>query len=273
MVDSNGVIPLELGGTGAKTASSALSNLGALGLSGGTLTNALNIAGIAGNPYAFTVEGLSTVGSVWAHSVMVNGTPRFRAGVAGIGGIVSYQIAGRNNGTDAFSTMLSVKPGSVVYTSENTTRASDGTLKAASPVIKVFSKGTYQTNDESEGCTVTRLATGQYLIEGCQGLNSDAAWGGIDGGFDIPTDRNRQPLIWLDYEVSADGSVLVKTYHRTHPDAPAFARNEIDGVSDGDPVDIPCDQFVSVRVEMPADSLYNQKLSAAELSMTADAGE
>ncbi|EPB4676733.1 hypothetical protein ACRQNJ_000336 [Enterobacter hormaechei] len=273
MVDSNGVIPLELGGTGAKTASSALSNLGALGLSGGTLTNALNIAGIAGNPYVFTVEGLSTVGSVWAHSVMVNGTPRFRAGVAGIGGIVSYQIAGRNNGTDAFSTMLSVKPGSVVYTSENTTRASDGTLKAASPVIKVFSKGTYQTNDESEGCTVTRLATGQYLIEGCQGLNSDAAWGGIDGGFDIPTDRNRQPLIWLDYEVSADGSVLVKTYHRTHPDAPAFARNEIDGVSDGDPVDIPCDQFVSVRVEMPADSLYNQKLSAAELSMTADAGE
>ncbi|WP_407223954.1 hypothetical protein [Enterobacter hormaechei] len=109
MVDSNGVIPLELGGTGAKTASSALSNLGALGLSGGTLTNALNIAGIAGNLFAFTVEGLSTVGSVWAHTVMVNGTPRFRAGVAGIGGAVSYQIAGRNNGTDAFSTMLSVK--------------------------------------------------------------------------------------------------------------------------------------------------------------------
>ena len=273
LVDSNGVIPLELGGTGAKTASSALSNLGALGLNGGTLTNSLNIAGIAGNPYAFTVEGLSTVGSVWAHTVMVNGTPRFRAGVAGIGGDVSYQIAGRNNGTDAFSTMLSVKPGSVVYTSENTTKASDGTLKAASPVIKVFSDGSYQTNDESEGCTVTRLATGEYRIEGCQGLNSDAAWGGIDGGFDIPTDRNKQPLIWLDYEVSADGSVLVKTYHRTHPDAPAFARNELEGVGDGDPVDIPRDQFVSVRVEMPADSLYNQKIRAAELAMTADAGE
>ncbi|MGM8417705.1 hypothetical protein ACS6GC_22750, partial [Enterobacter hormaechei subsp. xiangfangensis] len=150
---------------------------------------------------------------------------------------------------------------------------SDGTLKAASPVVAIFSNGSYRTNDESEGCTVTRLATGQYLVEGCQGLNSDAAWGGIDGGFDIPTDRNRQPLIWLDYEVNGDGSVLVKTYHRTHPDAPAFARNEIDGVGDGDPVDIPRDQFVSVRVEMPADSLYNQKLSAAELAMTADAGE
>ncbi|CAM6607056.1 hypothetical protein ENINCK431B_21720 [Enterobacter intestinihominis] len=160
-----------------------------------------------------------------------------------------------------------------LYSENNTTRASDGTLKAASPVVAIFSDGSYRTNDESEGCNVTRLATGEYRIEGCQGLNSDAAWGGIDGGFDIPTDRNRQPLIWLDYEVSADGSVLVKTYHRTHPDAPAFARNEIDGVSDGDPVDIPRDQYVSVRVEMPADSLYNQKLSAAELAMTADAGE
>lgn len=147
-----------------------------------------------------------------------------------------------------------------LYSENNTTRASDGTLKAASPVVKVFSDGTYQTNDESEGCTVTRLATGEYLVEGCEGLNSDAAWGGIDGGFDIPTDRNKQPLIWLDYEVNADGSVLVKTYHRTHPEAPAFARNELKGINDGDPVDIPRDQFVSIRVEMPADSLFNQRM-------------
>ncbi|EQB9978158.1 phage tail protein [Enterobacter hormaechei] len=197
------------------------------------------------------------------------------------GGYTSWQLAStsqglkyrQGNGTVSGLTNVGFSTTHTLYSTQNTTKASDGTLKAASPVIKVFSDGTYQTNDESEGCTVTRLATGQYLIEGCQGLNSDAAWGGIDGGFDIPNDRNKQPLIWLDYEVSADGSVLVKTYHRTHPDAPAFARNEIDGVSDGDPVDIPCDQFVSVRVEMPADSLYNQKLSAAELSMTADAGE
>ncbi|HBM2747353.1 TPA: phage tail protein, partial [Enterobacter hormaechei subsp. xiangfangensis] len=197
------------------------------------------------------------------------------------GGYTSWQLAStsqglkyrQGNGTVSGLTNVGFSTTHTLYSTQNTTKASDGTLKAASSVIKVFSDGTYQTNDESEGCTVTRLATGQYLIEGCQGLNSDAAWGGIDGGFDIPTDRNKQPLIWLDYEVSADGSVLVKTYHRSHPDAPAFARNEIDGVSDGDPVDIPCDQFVSVRVEMPADSLYNQKLSAAELAMSADAGE
>jgi len=143
----------------------------------------------------------------------------------------------------------------------NTTVDTNGFIKRASPVIKLFADGDYETNDESEGCTVTRLSVGEYLIEGCIGLNADAAWGGIDGGFDIPTDRNKQPLIWLDYEVNADGTVLVKIYHRAYPDAPAFARNEIEGLSDGDPIDIPRDQFVSVRVEMPADSLFNQQTS------------
>ena len=147
----------------------------------------------------------------------------------------------------------------ILYDDKNTVVDSNGFIKQASPVVKIFTDGKYETNDESEGVTVTRLDVGQYLIEGCKALNSDAAWGGIDGGFEIPTDRNKQPLIWLDYEVNADGSVLVKTYHREHPSAPAFARNERDGLADGGPVDIPADQFVSVRVEMPADSIWNQK--------------
>nr|MBA8419980.1 phage tail protein [Citrobacter freundii] len=108
-----------------------------------------------------------------------------------------------------------------------------------------------------------------YLIEGCMGLNADASWGGIDGGFDIPTDRNQQPRIWLDYKVNADGSVLVRTYHRVHSSAPEFAQNRIgntdtngvftETVADSEPVDIPADSFVSVRVEMPEDSIWNQK--------------
>lgn len=149
--------------------------------------------------------------------------------------------------------------GRTLWDTKNTAVDSNGFIKQASPVVKIFTDGKYETNDESEGVTVTRLDVGQYLIEGCKALNSDAAWGGIEGGFEIPTDRNKQPLIWLDYEVSADGSVLVKTYHRTHPDAPAFARNERDGLADGEPVDIPAHQFVSVRVEMPVDSIWNQK--------------
>lgn len=146
----------------------------------------------------------------------------------------------------------------------NTTVDASGFIKRASPIVKIFADGNFETNRESEGVTVTRQEKGVYLIEGCLGLNSDLAWGGMDGGFEIPLDRNKQPLIWLDFDVNANGSVLVKTYHRTHADAPAFARNETDGYENGDPIDIPADQFVSVRVEMPEDSIWNQELAKIE---------
>ena len=155
-----------------------------------------------------------------------------------------------------------------VYTTANTTNAADGTLKAASPVIQIFHEGSALTNAESKGCTVKRTGTGEYLVEGCMALNSDAAWGGIDGGFDIPKDRNGQALVWLDYEMNANGSILVKIFHRTYPDAPAFASNEKNGFSNGDPIDIPEDQYVSVRVEMPEDSILNLKVRTSEESET-----
>ncbi|MDM2854253.1 phage tail protein [Citrobacter sp. Cpo065] len=150
-----------------------------------------------------------------------------------------------------------------------TTTDSNGFIKKASPVIQLYGDGRFEVNAESEGCTVARQGQGVYLIDGCTGLNADASWGGTDGGFEIPVDRNKQPRIWLDYKVNADGSVLVRTYHRVHPSAPEFAQNRIgntdtngvftETVVDGEPVDIPADSFVSVRVEMPEDSIWNQK--------------
>lgn len=51
--------------------------------------------------------------------------------------------------------------------------------------------------------------------------------------------------------------------------APEFAQNRIghtdinriftETVTDGEPVDIPADSFVSVRVEMPENSIWHQK--------------
>ncbi|HGH4881491.1 TPA: phage tail protein [Salmonella enterica subsp. enterica serovar Bareilly] len=165
----------------------------------------------------------------------------------------------------------------LLWDNNNTVVDGNGFIKQASPVVRIFSDGGYETNDESEGVVVTRIQTGEYLIEGCTGLNADAAWGGIDGGFEIPVDRNKQPRIWLDYKVNADGSILVRTFHRVHPSAPPFAQNRIgntnnDGVftetvADGEPVDIPADSFVSVRVEMPEDSVWNKKQEATRIAM------
>ncbi|EOC0499947.1 phage tail protein [Cronobacter sakazakii] len=161
-----------------------------------------------------------------------------------------------------------IKTARTLWDDINTTVDSNGFIKRASPVVKIFADGTAEMNGESEGCKVSRISAGNYLISGCNGLNADAAWGGIDGGFEIPVDRNKQPRIWLDYKVNADGSVLVRTYHRVHTSAPTFAQNRIgntdingvftETVADGEPVDIPADSFVSVRVEMPEDSIWNR---------------
>ncbi len=65
--------------------------------------------------------------------------------------------------------------------------------------------------------------------------------------------------------------MLVKTFRRTHPGSPVFARNEREGVAEGEPMDIPADQFVSVRVDMPVDSVWNQRqLEAAEAMAEAE---
>ncbi|EPA1370792.1 phage tail protein [Enterobacter hormaechei] len=269
------------GGTGAKTANDALTALGALSLSGGTLTNALNIAGIAGNPYAFTVEGLSTVGSVWAHTVMVNGTPRFRAGVAGIGGAVSYQIAGRNNGTDAFSTMLSVKPGSVVYTSENTTKASDGTLKAASPVARIVKSqnenqrtdidendfiwcGCGTANAEAEGIKISRLDVGIYLLTGSAGLASEG-WQLLP-----PMDPGGMgELGVVEAEQTESGGLTIRLFKRKY-----ILSEEGEIVkTKGAPIDVPANSWIDVRLDMPEDSIWKTRASEASLELTEQPGD
>lgn len=175
--------------------------------------------------------------------------------------VISYVIHRGANGNE--------RKVNILWGAANTTVDSNGFIKKASPVVKIFADGHFITNEESDGVSVLRCGTGEYLVKGCTGLHSDAAWGGIDGGFEIPVDRNKQPRVWLDYMVNADGSILVKTYHRVNGSAPSFAQNRIgstdingmftETVADREPVDIPADSFVSVRVEMPADSIWNQK--------------
>lgn len=137
----------------------------------------------------------------------------------------------------------------------------NGFLKRASPIIKINGNGDAEFNEESKDAIVERIRTGVYKISGVLGFNSDPAWGGMDGGVEIPLDRNKQPLVWVDYGIEPDGSIILKTYHRTHMNAPKFARNLIgyndennnfiETIKDGDPVDIPDGRWIDIRVQMP----------------------
>ncbi|MDL4070478.1 phage tail protein [Enterobacter hormaechei subsp. xiangfangensis] len=274
---SNGAIPIGQGGTGATNVADARTNLG---LGSSATRDAYSSTGQMLSRGDFGLGGPGNSSAGW--DIAIDGRflsspydgPSATAVFMGINCAHSsdssycFQLGGRGNQGMWWRARESASflPWLRVYDTGNTTRASDGTLKAASPVVKLFADGSFETNGESEGCTVTRMKAGEYLIEGCMGMNSDAAWGGIDGGFDIPKDRNGQALIWLDYEVNADGSVLVKTFHREYPSTPIFARNSREGFVDGEPADIPADQFVSVRVEMPQNSIWNQRAAMAEVS-------
>ena len=139
----------------------------------------------------------------------------------------------------------------VIRDTRNTTVDGNGFIKQSSPIVKIFSDGLYETNDQAKGAKVVRISEGVYKISGILGFSSDAIWGGADGGFELPINGNKLPLIWLDYEVESDGSIIIKTYHRTHPDAPSFAQNNKEGYKEADPIDIPKGRWVDLRVHMP----------------------
>ncbi|CAB5644472.1 hypothetical protein [Providencia rettgeri] len=159
-----------------------------------------------------------------------------------------------------------------VYTTANTTKDSNGNLKAASPIVKVFADH-IELNDESEGVEMEHLGVGHYLIKGVVGFNSDGAWG-INNGFVIPQDHNGKNMVLIDYEVRPDGDIELFVFHQQNADMPERFQNkrikhfDEEGVpvyfENYEPCDVPESRWIDMRVEMPLNSLYNQKQAEAE---------
>lgn len=162
----------------------------------------------------------------------------------------------------------------LLYGTANTTKDANGNLKAASPVIKVYSDH-IELNDESEGVELEKLGTGRYKLKGTLGMNSDASWGGIHGGLVVPNGINNLPLVWADFDVLPDGDIIIETRYRKHTLHPRLEaqrlmtypefldENNVER-EDYDYCDIPNGHWIDVRVNMPSDSIYNLKLAEAE---------
>lgn len=280
----SGAVPINQGGTGSTTASAARTSLG-LG-SAATLNTGDAAGSVLTRSAGLRDSSRTGDASIFAFMARLGfGSYRFDGDTSGVikrysTGFYSFagdshaflQVEYATGNVLSIGALGTVEAGitlksNTLWGTANTTVDASGFVKKASPIVNIFHDGTFDTNDESEGVQVSRVSAGVYRISNILGLHSDKAWGGIDGGFETPKDRNGQRLIWLDYEVEADGSVLVKTYHRTYPDAPVFARNIKDGYEEGAPIDIPSDQFLSVRVEMPQDSIWNLAQKAAQEEM------
>ncbi|PHM42320.1 hypothetical protein [Xenorhabdus szentirmaii] len=158
------------------------------------------------------------------------------------------------------------------YNTGNTTKDSNGFLRASSPIIQIHPDGTFTTNDESEGATVTKLGPGHYQIENILGYNSDKAWG-VHGGISSPKNNNGLELIYLDDRVEKDGSITIEVFHRQHSHLPerfqnwqikTFVGDERVYYADGEPCDIPEGCRLDVRVQMPEDSVWNVREKIGE---------
>ncbi|MFX7165221.1 phage tail protein [Acinetobacter baumannii] len=95
------------------------------------------------------------------------------------------------------------------YTSANTTVTADGTLKAASPIVKLYSDH-IECNDEAEeqNPLFEKVSTGHYLVKNTLGFAQDGWW------IEVPSDSNGNKICAIQYQTLENGDIEVKTFKR-----------------------------------------------------------
>ncbi|AXQ36661.1 hypothetical protein EYC93_25885 [Enterobacter hormaechei] len=156
-----------------------------------------------------------------------------------------------------------------MYSTQNTTKASDGTLKAASPVARIVKSqeecqrtdidepgfvwcGCGTANAEAEGITLSRLDVGVYVLTGSAGLAS--------GGWQLlpPMDPGGMGELGVaEAEQTADGELTIRLFKRKYmlSDEGEIVKTK------GEPMDVPVNSWIDVRLDMPDDSAFNQMMN------------
>ncbi|EFH5332580.1 phage tail protein [Escherichia coli] len=158
-----------------------------------------------------------------------------------------------------------------VYTTANTTKSSDGTLKSASPVARIVKSqeenqrmdvdkngfawcGCGTANEEAEGISISRQETGVYVITGSSGLASQG-WQLIP-----PMDPGGMGELGIvEGEETESGEITIRLFRRKYM---MIDDGEIIKVK-GEPIDVPVCSWIDVRMDMPEDSAWNRKQAEA----------
>lgn len=153
------------------------------------------------------------------------------------------------------------------WTTDNTTKSSDGTLKAASPVIRIVKSfeenqrndideegftwsGAGTVNSEAEGVLITRQNVGVYVIFGAASL-ATSGWKLLP-----PMDPvGMGELGIVEAEESEGGNITIRLYKSKYilSDGGEIVKTK------GEPIDVPPNSWIDVRLDMPEDSIFNQK--------------
>lgn len=131
------------------------------------------------------------------------------------------------------------------WSTKNTTKDSNGFLKGASPIVRLFADK-IELNDEAKQQNITfeKLGVGDYLIKGSTGFAQEGWY------IEMPKDANGNVLVAVVYEQLANNDISVKTYDymlnkkgRIVPDLET-------------PLDIPATRWIDLRLqELPQDDV------------------
>ncbi|HDR2394564.1 phage tail protein [Enterobacter kobei] len=288
----SGAVPVNQGGTGATTVESARSNLGLgtaatkdTGVASGQvlLSGANGLCGLGNRIYASgnmaTYASLRQLGCGFFRNDNEAGvTARYGAGffssVMGSHAIMTISAVNAvpvvSAATDD-SLANNIAFANTLYGTANTTKSSDGTLKAASPVARIVASqeacqradiaedgfswcGCGTANAEAEGITISHLEVGVYVLAGSAGLASEG-WQLLP-----PMDPGGMgELGVVEAEQTESGGLTVRLFKQKY-----MLNDEGEIIkTKGTPMDVPSNSWIDVRLDMPENSVWNLRQKAA----------
>jgi len=146
-----------------------------------------------------------------------------------------------------------------LYGTLNTTRAADGTLKAASPVARIVKSqeesqradidemdfewcGAGTRNSEAAGITITRMDVGVYALTGSLGLAKE--------GWQLSPPRDPMgsgDMGIVEAEETESGGITVRLYKRKY----MLSDDGEIVLTKGPLIDVPLTSWIDIRLQMP----------------------
>ena len=210
-------------GLGAKLASRITGDLNTLNLPTGFYSGS-----------SFSNAPIPTSPDIWGYLIQQN--------LAAVGaGFYEWQIFGGIDGDMYLRTKLAGRSSqwSRVWTQRNTTLDSNGFIKAASPIVKLFAEKIESNNEAAEQKAVfQKNDIGHYLIKGSLGFAQEGWY------IDMPKDANGNVLVAVQYTQLEDNTIEVKTF------AKKFNEETGDIVPNLEkPRDIPVGRWIDIRLQ------------------------